>query len=56
MEMNQVDSFDIKRIQSLIFRKAVCDMPAAYFAEELVQAYPDAKVILTIRDVDKWHK
>lgn len=36
--------------------KAVCDMPAAYFAEELLEAYPDAKVILTIRDVDKWHK
>lgn len=36
--------------------KAVCDMPAAYFAEELLEAYPDAKVILTTRDVDKWHK
>ncbi|KAM3542618.1 hypothetical protein ARSEF1564_004450 [Beauveria bassiana] len=36
--------------------QAVCDMPAAYFAEELIQAYPDAKVILTIRDVDKWHQ
>ncbi|KAJ6788966.1 hypothetical protein PWT90_04203 [Aphanocladium album] len=36
--------------------QAVCDMPAAYFAEELLEAYPDAKVILTVRDVDKWHK
>ncbi|KAJ3489735.1 hypothetical protein NLG97_g5937 [Lecanicillium saksenae] len=36
--------------------QAVCDMPAAYFAEELLAAYPDAKVILTVRDVDKWHK
>ncbi|KAJ4147151.1 hypothetical protein LMH87_001696 [Akanthomyces muscarius] len=36
--------------------QAVCDMPAAYFAEELLEAYPDAKVILTTRDVDKWHK
>lgn len=31
-------------------------MPAAYFAEELLAAYPEAKVILTTRDVDKWHR
>ncbi|KAJ3493624.1 hypothetical protein NLG97_g4616 [Lecanicillium saksenae] len=29
-------------------------MPAAYFAEELVEYYPDAKVILTMRDPDEW--
>lgn len=31
-------------------------MPAAYFVEELLEAYPDAKVILTVRDVDEWHR
>lgn len=31
-------------------------MPAAYFAPELIKAYPDAKVILTVRDIDRWHK
>ncbi|GIJ92711.1 hypothetical protein Asppvi_001989 [Aspergillus pseudoviridinutans] len=36
--------------------QAVADMPAAYFAPELIQAYPDAKVILTIRDIDEWHE
>ena len=29
-------------------------MPAAYFAEELIEYYPDAKVILTMRDPDEW--
>jgi hypothetical protein len=32
----------------------VSDIPAAIFAEELVSAFPNAKVILTIRDKDKW--
>lgn len=31
-------------------------MPAAYFAAELIQAYPEAKVILTVRDIDEWHR
>ncbi|KAJ4144425.1 hypothetical protein LMH87_003309 [Akanthomyces muscarius] len=34
--------------------QAVTDMPAAYFAEELIEAYPDAKVILTTRDTESW--
>ncbi|KAF1734206.1 hypothetical protein CRV24_005742 [Beauveria bassiana] len=29
-------------------------MPAAYFAEELIEAYPDAKIILTVRDTESW--
>lgn len=36
--------------------QAVCDLPAAAFAPELIAAYPNAKVILTNRDVDSWHK
>ncbi|KAM3510541.1 hypothetical protein MY11210_005794 [Beauveria gryllotalpidicola] len=34
--------------------QAVLDMPAAYFAEELIEAYPDAKLILTVRDTESW--
>ncbi|KAJ3474314.1 hypothetical protein NLG97_g9901 [Lecanicillium saksenae] len=34
--------------------QAVLDMPAAYFAEELIEAYPDAKIILTVRDTESW--
>jgi len=35
----------------------VTDYPAACFSEELVAAYPDAKVILTVRDnVEVWHR
>ncbi|KAL0931844.1 uncharacterized protein CTRU02_212797 [Colletotrichum truncatum] len=36
--------------------QAVCDWPAASFASELIEAYPDAKVILTTRDADSWYK
>ncbi|KAK7954416.1 hypothetical protein PG988_015110 [Apiospora saccharicola] len=33
---------------------AVTDVPCICFADELIQAYPDAKVILTTRDPAKW--
>lgn len=35
--------------------QAVCDWPAVAFAKELIEAYPEAKVVLTNRDVDSWH-
>lgn len=36
--------------------QAVIDIPAIGFAEELIKAYPEAKVILTDRDVDSWYE
>ncbi|KAM0798917.1 P-loop containing nucleoside triphosphate hydrolase protein [Usnea florida] len=36
--------------------QAVSDMPAICFGPELVEAYPEAKVILPTRDLDGWHK
>ncbi|GME48377.1 nad dependent epimerase [Neofusicoccum parvum] len=33
---------------------AVCDLPAWLFVEEMYAAYPDAKFILTDRNVDDW--
>jgi hypothetical protein len=35
---------------------AVTDVPAALFYRELLNAYPKAKAILTIRDVESWWK
>ncbi|KAL8707454.1 MAG: hypothetical protein Q9225_007751 [Loekoesia sp. 1 TL-2023] len=35
--------------------QAVTDIPAATFAEELIKAYPEAKVVLTDRNVDSWY-
>lgn len=35
--------------------QAICDWPAVAFAKELIKAYPEAKVIITTRDVDSWH-
>lgn len=36
--------------------QAVCDIPAVHFCDELIETYPDAKVILTTRNVDEWHR
>ena len=36
--------------------EASCDFPSCVFFEEQMKAYPDAKVILTIRDPEKWYK
>ncbi|KAJ6529835.1 P-loop containing nucleoside triphosphate hydrolase protein [Mycena capillaripes] len=36
--------------------KAVADVPGILFAAELIQTYPDALVILTTRDPDRWWK
>jgi len=40
-----------------IFEKfnATTDFPAAFFWEDIVKAYPNSKVILTIRDSDDWY-
>lgn len=35
--------------------EALADYPTAIFPEELMAAYPDARVILTVRDEDKWY-
>jgi hypothetical protein len=34
--------------------QAVTDIPSVLFANELVKAYPEAKVVLTTRDIDSW--
>lgn len=33
---------------------AIVDYPGAYFYREIMAAYPDAKVILTVRDGESW--
>lgn len=35
---------------------AVTDVPSFCFAPELIEAYPEAKVVLTARDPDAWLK
>jgi hypothetical protein len=35
--------------------RAIVDWPGAYFWEELTAAHPDAKVVLTVRDPDRWY-
>ena len=45
---------DVKRL----YQKAdVCvDMPGTFFYEEILEAFPDCKVILSERDEDSWVK
>ena len=35
---------------------AVADLPAVAFPEDLLRCYPDAKVILVKRDIEKWYQ
>lgn len=35
---------------------AVTDMPAISFAEELIAAYPEARVVLVERDIESWYR
>ena len=34
----------------------IADVPGICFSEELINAYPDAKIVLNTRDVDAWLK
>jgi hypothetical protein len=36
--------------------QAVTDAPAMCFGLELIDTYPEAKVVLTPRDVDEWYE
>ena len=48
---------DRNTFDMLLGNKGACtDQPAAIFAKELVAAYPEAKVVLVERDVDKWYR
>jgi hypothetical protein len=35
--------------------RAAVDWPASFFWRELLEVYPDAKVLLSVRDPDKWY-
>ena len=35
---------------------AVTDQPTSFLAEDLINAYPEAKVVLVERDVERWYK
>ena len=36
--------------------RSTVDWPATAFYEQLVEAYPEAKVVLTVRDPDSWYE
>lgn len=36
--------------------QASCDFPSCYFWEDLLHAFPDAKIVLTLRDPESWYR
>lgn len=38
----------------MVRKQAVTDAPCVNFSEALIKAYPEAKVVLSLRDPDKW--
>ena len=36
--------------------QATVDFPGCVFWRELTEAYPEAKVLLTVRDPEKWYE
>ena len=45
---------DILNMLIRYHHQCVLDVPCPFFVEEFIDAYPDAKVVLNKRDVDKW--
>jgi len=35
---------------------ATTDLPSVFFPEDLIAAYPDARIVLSTRDPDSWHR
>ena len=55
--LNQGTPFTRKEWDQLLGEfGAASDVPVVAFAEELIEAYPEAKVILVERDIEKWYK
>ena len=52
MEKNRTTDFDAMTNGYA----AVVDFPGALYYKELMQKYPDAKVVLTVRPPEKWYK
>ena len=54
LEAAQDPHFDFERI--LGSYNAAVDWPSAYFWRELMAFYPQAKVVLTVRDPERWYE
>jgi hypothetical protein len=48
----QVDQFDWKQLLDGYI--ATTDLPCAFYFKELAEAFPDAKVVLTVREESEW--
>lgn len=56
-ERHQASAFDREHWDQLLGHcQAVTDFLAVIFAKELIETYPEAKVVLTNRNVDSWYE
>jgi hypothetical protein len=55
-DVYQGKPYDFQKIFGKKKYRATCDFPSCYYWKEQLQAYPEAKVILSVRDPVKWHK
>jgi hypothetical protein len=49
------EPYDFEEIFAPKQYRATCDFPSCYFWKEQLRKYPDAKVILTVRDPESWY-
>lgn len=51
-----IEAFEGRQDWDRLFgdHQATVDWPSAFFYQELMEAYPDAKVLLSVRDGDSW--
>lgn len=50
------DPEELKRLITSRGFQATCDWPSSTFWEEQMKAFPDAKVVLAVRDPEKWYE
>ena len=55
-QVRMLSSYTQEPLVLIYLSQAVTDIPCVLFTDELLKAYPEAKVVLTERDVDGWIK
>jgi Sulfotransferase domain len=53
------DNRDLKELERMIVGrgyKATCDWPSSPYWEEQMKAFPEAKVVITVRDPERWYE
>ena len=52
--MSDKEVVDVHDVLGARGYEASCDWPSSHYYEQQLKRYPNAKVILTVRDPEKW--